>query len=259
MDHSWNVNKVPTLLVRSALCGSLQYELRTVIHSEAMSKQAQSALIRQLQRSGTRAISSSSRRVVVGARQKSTVRKAAVALNSAATSSKYRRASSVAAVVTQDDVKGASSAVQAQTPLEQALQDTCDLLETEIGGDGVWTERVQAALRDLHTPRRARMGGTCEWLAGCADFFLVYGDDLAAPQDVVSALLLDPLAEDADAREAVKERHVGFEGDQFEIHFGRNPSRARDSLTLPAPWLQNTGFDLVEVMRAYRAMDHEAS
>ncbi|WVW79700.1 hypothetical protein I302_101670 [Kwoniella bestiolae CBS 10118] len=113
------------------------------------------------------------------------------------------------------------------------LQDIQDLLEQEIGGDDIWSRRIRNSLEDLQSARRGRIA--------------VIGDALAAPRDVVSALLQDPLADTEASRRALLTRHEGSNIDVFQIGHGPNPHREPESLSLSASWLQSTGYDVIEV------------
>lgn len=45
-------------------------------------------------------------------------------------------------------------------PLVKRLQGVYDLLEGDVGGEEVWSERVRSAVADLQRDRTLRMGGT---------------------------------------------------------------------------------------------------
>ncbi|WWC98869.1 hypothetical protein V866_005763 [Kwoniella sp. B9012] len=126
-----------------------------------------------------------------------------------------------------------SRPVQGAGDIVPVLQDIQNLLENEIGGDDVWSKRIRNSIEDLSAERRGRIA--------------VIGDSLAAPRDVVSALLQDPLADTEESRRALLNRHDGANIDVFQIGHGPNPHREPESLSLSASWLQATGYDVVEV------------
>ncbi|WVF66729.1 hypothetical protein IAT40_001471 [Kwoniella sp. CBS 6097] len=114
------------------------------------------------------------------------------------------------------------------------LTDIKAVLENEIGGDDVWSKRVEAAISDLQVHRNGRLA--------------VIGDSLAAPRDVVSALLEDPLADSESGRRALLNRHKDANIDIFQISQGTTPRRdAAESLVISSSWLQTTGYDVIEV------------
>ncbi|WRT65407.1 uncharacterized protein IL334_002350 [Kwoniella shivajii] len=113
------------------------------------------------------------------------------------------------------------------------LQDIQQLLDNDIGGDDLWSRRVEDVIEDLQSERRGRIA--------------VIGDDLAAPKDVVSALLQDPLADSEETRRALLDRHEGSNIETFQISHGLSPRRESQALTLSSSWLQLTGFDVIEL------------
>ncbi|WWD16806.1 hypothetical protein CI109_101238 [Kwoniella shandongensis] len=113
------------------------------------------------------------------------------------------------------------------------LEDIRHLLVTEIGGADEWLGRVEAALSDLEAQRRGRIG--------------VFGDHLAAPQDVISALLQDPLADSEATRQALLRRHEASNIEVFEIRQDVKLHRDPEALAIPSSWLQASGYDVVEV------------
>ncbi|WVQ83505.1 hypothetical protein IAT38_005646 [Cryptococcus sp. DSM 104549] len=123
-------------------------------------------------------------------------------------------------------VEGAS----AITPVLRGIQE---LLENEIGGDDVWAKRVQRAAEDLGGKRRGRIA--------------VIGDSLAAPRDLVSALLQDPLADHEATRQALLNRHKDANIEVFQISQGEQLLREPEALSLSSSWLQATGYDVVEI------------
>ncbi|KIR58036.1 hypothetical protein I314_06001 [Cryptococcus bacillisporus CA1873] len=88
-------------------------------------------------------------------------------------------------------------------------------------------------MEDLAVKRRGRIA--------------VIGDTAAAPRDVVSALLQDPLADLATIGHALVSRHQDANIDVFEINQSERLNREPESLSLPSSWLQATGYDVVEV------------
>ncbi|WWC59932.1 uncharacterized protein I303_102495 [Kwoniella dejecticola CBS 10117] len=113
------------------------------------------------------------------------------------------------------------------------LEDIRNMLDSQIGGDDVWSRRLRDTLDDLTAERRGRIA--------------VIGDDLAGPKDVVSALLQDPLADTDESRAALLSRHEGANIEVFQIGHGPLPQREAEALSLNASWLQATGYDVVEV------------
>ncbi|OCF42512.1 hypothetical protein I317_03628 [Kwoniella heveanensis CBS 569] len=113
------------------------------------------------------------------------------------------------------------------------LMDIKAVLENEIGGDDVWSRRVDAAITDLQAQRNGRLA--------------VIGDSLAAPRDVVSALLEDPLADSEIGRRALLSRHEDANIDIFQISQGIVPRRDAESLVISSSWLLNTGYDVIEI------------
>ncbi|WWC87559.1 uncharacterized protein L201_002449 [Kwoniella dendrophila CBS 6074] len=123
--------------------------------------------------------------------------------------------------------------VQGAETILPVLKDIENLLQNEIGGDDIWSRRVKGIIRDLSVERRGRIA--------------VIGDDLAAPKDVVSALLQDPLVDNEESRKALLTRHEGANIDVFQIGHGLRPQREPEALSLAASWLQLTGYDVVEI------------
>ncbi|OWZ61402.1 hypothetical protein AYX15_06384 [Cryptococcus neoformans] len=123
--------------------------------------------------------------------------------------------------------------VEGATTLLPVLQELIVLLENEIGGDGSWAKRIKRSMEDLAVKRRGRIA--------------VVGDTAAAPRDVVSALLQDPLADSATTRQALISRHQDANLDVFEISQSERLNREPQSLSLSSSWLQATGYDVVEV------------
>ncbi|KAK8861291.1 hypothetical protein IAR55_002110 [Kwoniella newhampshirensis] len=113
------------------------------------------------------------------------------------------------------------------------LEDIRRLLVTEIGGADLWLGRVETALEDLELQRRGRIG--------------VIGDPLAAPHDVVSALLQDPLTDSEETRQALIRRHEASNIEVFKIRQDANLHRDPEALAIPSSWLQSTGYDVVEI------------
>ncbi|OXC65339.1 hypothetical protein AYX13_05582 [Cryptococcus neoformans] len=123
--------------------------------------------------------------------------------------------------------------VEGATTLLPVLQELIVLLENEIGGDGSWAKRIKRSMEDLAVKRKGRIA--------------VVGDTAAAPRDVVSALLQDPLADSATTRQALISRHQDANLDVFEISQSERLNREPQSLSLSSSWLQATGYDVVEV------------
>ncbi|WVR04094.1 hypothetical protein IAU60_001093 [Kwoniella sp. DSM 27419] len=113
------------------------------------------------------------------------------------------------------------------------LRDLQGLLENDIGGDDLLSRRVASALDDLSSQRNGRVA--------------VIGDSLAAPRDVVSALLQDPLTGSESDRAALLNRHNDADIGVFQISQGIETVREPEALTLSSAWLQTTGYDVVEV------------
>nr|ODN98663.1 hypothetical protein L204_02627 [Cryptococcus depauperatus CBS 7855] len=123
-------------------------------------------------------------------------------------------------------VEGASNSLFKLEKVKKILQD-------EIRGDGTWIERVDEAILDLQARRRG--------------ILTVIGDVYAAPRDVVSALLQDPLADSAETRQALLNRHTDSNIDTFRIRQGESLQQEPGSLSLSSSWLHATGYDIVEL------------
>ncbi|TYJ59017.1 hypothetical protein B9479_000005 [Cryptococcus floricola] len=113
------------------------------------------------------------------------------------------------------------------------LEDIKGLLDKELGGDPIWAERVQSALDDLSLQRRGRMA--------------VIGDQAASPREVVSALLQDPLVDDAATRRAIVDRHQDANIEIFNLSLGSRLHREPESLAVSSSWLQNSAYDILEI------------
>lgn len=118
--------------------------------NDSMSKTAHRALVRQLQRTGSCQGLMVLRPTVTLAREN---------VSGMPGTSSRLYASAAVAVPEQDVSRTTNVAPVPTTPLGQALQETYELLESEIGGDGVWSARVQFAQDDLLKQRRPRLGG----------------------------------------------------------------------------------------------------
>ncbi|ODN97240.1 hypothetical protein L198_03803 [Cryptococcus wingfieldii CBS 7118] len=113
------------------------------------------------------------------------------------------------------------------------LEDIKGLLDKELGGDPIWAERVQSALDDLSLQRRGRLA--------------VIGDQAASPREVVSALLQDPLVDDAATRRAIVDRHQDANIEIFNLSLGARLHREPESLAVSSSWLQNSAYDILEI------------
>lgn len=113
--------------------------------------------------------------------------------------------------------------IEGSTTLLPVLQELSILLEDEIGGDGSWAKRVKRSMEDLAVKRRGRIAGEPRiffYSLMMADTWnQVIGDTAAAPRDVVSALLQDPLADSATIGQALVSRHQDANIDVFEIRY----------------------------------------
>ncbi|ODN76969.1 hypothetical protein L202_05532 [Cryptococcus amylolentus CBS 6039] len=113
------------------------------------------------------------------------------------------------------------------------LENIKGLLDKELGGDPIWAERVQSALDDLSLQRRGRLA--------------VIGDQAASPREIVSALLQDPLVDDAATRRAIVDRHQDANIEIFNLSLGARLHREPESLAVSSSWLQNSAYDILEI------------
>ncbi|GMK54558.1 hypothetical protein CspeluHIS016_0111440 [Cutaneotrichosporon spelunceum] len=128
-----------------------------------------------------------------------------------------------------------STPVPGSEDLRAVLKDVGKMLLTDVGGSSAWYDRVKAADADLGTTRRDRLA--------------VYGDSIAAPQDVVSALLQDPLADSDVTRKAILDRYLGTGKESLFISRANEPSRTEGRLDAPSSWLQASGCDVAEIAK----------
>ncbi|KAK4689708.1 hypothetical protein P7C73_g389, partial [Tremellales sp. Uapishka_1] len=122
------------------------------------------------------------------------------------------------------------------------------MLSNDIGGADQWLYRIDATITDLSQPRRPTLG--------------VYGDRHSAPEDVVSALLQDPLVDSQESRRLLLARHEDINDDLLSITYVRllpsmltnrySPEGKLSSkgLSCPASFLRVSGLDVVEVRAA---------
>ncbi|CAK9786695.1 hypothetical protein CC85DRAFT_262677 [Cutaneotrichosporon oleaginosum] len=129
--------------------------------------------------------------------------------------------------------------VAASENLRAVLKDVEKLLVTDIGGSSAWYDRIKAANADLSATRRARLA--------------VYGDPVAAPHDVVSAFLQDPLSDSDVMRKAILDRYFGTSKDTLFISLANEPSRTDGRLGAPSSWLQASGCDVAEIAQGPQA------
>jgi hypothetical protein len=87
------------------------------------------------------------------------------------------------------------------------------------------------------------------------------GDALAAPGDVVSALLQDPLVDTPESRNLLLRRDQDMTGDHIQLRwvsnvisgdltdgsYGAHGSRSLADFSIPSSFLQASGYDIVEV------------
>ncbi|BEJ11258.1 hypothetical protein CspHIS471_0106800 [Cutaneotrichosporon sp. HIS471] len=123
--------------------------------------------------------------------------------------------------------------------LRAVLKDVEKMLVTDVGGSSAWYDRVKASNADLGATRRARLA--------------VYGDPVAAPHDVVSAFLQDPLSDSDVMRKAILDRYFGTSKDTLFISLANEPSRTDGRLGALSSWLQASGCDVAEIAQGPQA------
>ncbi|ORY25235.1 hypothetical protein BCR39DRAFT_544538 [Naematelia encephala] len=128
--------------------------------------------------------------------------------------------------------RGTALSVQ-EDSVRRTLEELERILRLDIGGTSEWTERISRSLDRLTFGQRGRIG--------------VFGDVYAAREEVVTALLQDPLADTPSTRAALAGRHANLSNDVLEIQYGLTPSKSQDGLKLPSSFLQASGLDLVEI------------
>lgn len=139
------------------------------------------------------------------------------------------------------------------------LQGLYQILEGDVGGEQVWSERVQRAMGDVQSHRRLRMGGTSSFPSlpfkrnECRACVAVYSDAPpsvpSAAASVVTSLLLDPFAEDEPTTRAIQARHAEHEHarqEEFVVTYGEGLKRDVGVLSVGAPWIRDAEVDIVE-------------
>ncbi|KAL1410163.1 hypothetical protein Q8F55_004168 [Vanrija albida] len=122
------------------------------------------------------------------------------------------------------------------------LTDIARILSTDVGGSNAWSARVDAALADLRSTRRARLA--------------VVGDVLAGPRDVVSAVLEEPLSDSPGTTRAIQARYEGTGDDTLAIAYAERAARVPGQLTVPSTFLSQSGADVVEIQPGPGAADY---
>ncbi|EIW69179.1 hypothetical protein TREMEDRAFT_44343 [Tremella mesenterica DSM 1558] len=112
------------------------------------------------------------------------------------------------------------------------LENIQNLLQDEIGASEEWVARVGNAIAELGTPFHTRIG--------------VYGDRIAAPRDLVTALVQDPMSDTTSTRQLL-DRRKGEEDYAFHIRHSPELSTSASSLAKPSSWLQTGECEILEV------------
>ncbi|BGP25239.1 hypothetical protein JCM10295v2_004161 [Rhodotorula toruloides] len=100
--------------------------------------------------------------------------------------------------------------------------------------DEVWNSRLERAIADLERARKARIA--------------VVGDQQSGATELVSALLDDPLASNADVTVALEARRLGKDAPEAIVISDGDESIATSSeVKVPSAWLREMKADVVEV------------
>ncbi|BGP00106.1 hypothetical protein RTG_00076 [Rhodotorula toruloides ATCC 204091] len=114
------------------------------------------------------------------------------------------------------------------------LRDLRQLLGQYPLLDEAWNSRLERAVADLERARKARIA--------------VVGDQQSGATELVSALLDDPLASDADVTVALEARRLGKDTPEaMVISYSEESNATSSEVKVPSAWLREIKAEIVEV------------